>query len=348
MGRRPEVIVAGAGALGLSTALALADAGCSVTVCDPAQGANASAVAAGMLAPVFEAALDAETTDFLDVLLAARNLWPGLAARTGIEIDRSGTAAVGSDAWLAGVRAGLTRLGLHGTDLPRAMLEDHAPGIAPGLQAVLMREDWRLEPRPALQALRRAAQAAGIALRHEAVTGRGAADWLVVATGAAQGLADVAPELQRLSPIKGQILRFSDVRGGRISLRGEGGYAVPGSDGLAVGATMEPGVSDTRVDPVALEPLVRAAGSLFPQLAKATFGVSVGVRAATPDGLPMVGLSRAPGVVLAVGARRNGWLLAPLVAEIVTACVTGRDPGPYAMRFDPARFEPGRIGGGAG
>jgi glycine oxidase len=49
-----------------------------------------------------------------------------------------------------------------------------------------------------------------------------------------------------------------------------------------------------------------------------------------------------------VGARRNGWLLAPLVAEMVTACVTGRDPGPYAARFDPARFEPGRIGGGAG
>jgi glycine oxidase len=352
MGRRAEVIVAGAGALGLSAALALAEAGCSVTVCDPAQGPNASAVAAGMLAPVFEAALDAETAGCLDLLMAARNLWPGLAARTGIEVDRSGAAAVGSEAWLAAVRAGLTRLGLHGTDLPRAMLEDQAPGIAPGLQAVLMREDWRLDPRPALQALRRAAQDAGVAFRDEAVTGRGAADWLVAATGAAQTLADVAPELARLSPIKGQILRFSGVSGGRMSLRGEGAYAVTGSDGLAVGATMEPGVSDTRVDPAALKPLMRAAGGLFPglapELAGASFGVSVGVRATTPDGLPMVGLSEAPGVVLAVGARRNGWLLAPLVAEIVTACVTGRDPGPYAARLDPARFQPGRMGGEAG
>jgi glycine oxidase len=348
MSRRAEVIVAGAGALGLSTALALADAGCSVTVCDPATEPNASAVAAGMLAPVFEAALDAETAGDLDLLMAARNLWPGLAARTGIEIDRSGTAALGSEAWLAAVRAGLTRLGVRGTDLPRAMLEDHAPGIAPGLQAVLMREDWRLEPRPALNGLRRAAQAAGVAFRDEAVAGRGAADWLVAATGAAQGLAELAPELSGLSPIKGQILRFSEVRGGRMSLRGEGAYAVPGADGLAVGATMEPGVSDTRVDPVALKPLVRAAGGLFPELAEATFGVSVGVRAATPDGLPMVGLSETPGVLLAVGARRNGWLLAPLVAEIVTACVTGRDPGPYAARFDPTRFGSGRIGGGAG
>jgi glycine oxidase len=347
MSRRAEVIVAGAGALGLGTALALADAGCSVTVCDPTDGPNASAVAAGMLAPVFEAALDAETAGHLDLLLAARNLWPELAARAGIEIDRSGAVAVGSEAWLADVRAGLTRLGLRGTDLPRAMLEDYAPGIAPGLQAVLMREDWRLEPGPALHALRRAAQAAGVAFRGEAATGRGAANWLVVATGSAQGLADVAPELERLSPIKGQILRFSDVRGGRMSLRGEGAYAVPGSDGLAIGATMEPGVSDTRIDRVTIEPLVRAAGGLFPGLAKATFGVSAGVRATTPDGLPMVGRSATPGVILAVGARRNGWLLAPLVARIVAACVTGRDPGPYAPRLDPGRFKPSRIGGSA-
>ncbi|MDB5428752.1 MAG: D-amino acid oxidase family protein, partial [Phenylobacterium sp.] len=131
------MIVAGAGALGLSAALALADAGCSVSVWDPTEGSNASAVAAGMLAPVFEAALDAETTGDLDLLLAARNLWPGLAARAGVEVDRSGTAAVGSEAWLAEVRARLTRLGLRGADLPRAMLDDLAPGIAPDLQALL-------------------------------------------------------------------------------------------------------------------------------------------------------------------------------------------------------------------
>jgi glycine oxidase len=43
-------------------------------------------------------------------------------------------------------------------------------------------------------------------------------------------------------------------------------------------------------------------------------------------------------VFLAVGARRNGWLLAPLVADIVTAAVTGKDGGPWASRLDPSRF----------
>jgi glycine oxidase len=183
-----------------------------------------------------------------------------------------------------------------------------------------------------------------VEFRDAAVRERAAADWLVIATGADPGLADLAPELAGLTPIKGQILRFSDVRGGRISLRGEGCYAVPGVDGLAVGATMEPGRRDTTPDPAALAPLAVAAGRLFPSLAGVTFGVSVGVRAATADGLPMVGLSRTPGVILAVGARRNGWLLAPLVAEVVTACVTGRDAGPYGRRLDPGRFGPGWFG----
>lgn len=337
------MIVAGAGALGLAAALALAEAGCRVGVCDPAQAPNASAVAAGMLAPVFEAVLDVETAGDLDLLLAARNLWPDLAVRCGVALDRSGTAAVGSEAWLARVEAGLTRLGLRGAELPRAMLEGLAPGIAPGLRASLVREDWRLDPVAALAALRRAAEGAGVTFRREAVGGRGDADWLVVATGAGSDLVDVAPELGHLSPIKGQILRFAGPSGGPLSLRAEGAYVVPGRDGVVIGATMEPGRSDTAIDMATLKPLATAATILFPRLEGASFEAAAGVRAATPDGLPMVGFSSAPGVILAVGARRNGWLLAPLVAQTVAACVTGRDPGPYARRFDPGRFGAGRV-----
>lgn len=338
-----SVMVAGAGALGLSAALALADAGFAVRVCDPAEQPNASAVAAGMLAPVFEAALDPATAGDLDLLLAARNLWPAFAARAGVAIDRSGTAAVGPEAWLADIRVRLARLGLRGMDLPRSMLDDLAPGIAPQMQGLLVREDWRLEPPTALKALWRAARAAGVEFVEAAVGERGDTDWLVIATGAALGLAGLAPELRRLSPVKGQILRYSGMGGGRVSLRGERAYAVPGADGLAIGATMELGRSDTAIDPVTLEPLVQAASGLFPALNSATFAVSAGVRAATPDGLPMVGYSKTPGVILAVGARRNGWLLAPLVSQVITACIEGRDSGPYAARLAPSRFEAGRA-----
>jgi glycine oxidase len=260
-----------------------------------------------------------------------------------VVVDRSGTAAVGKEAWLAEVRAGLARLGLRGAELPRSMLDDLAPGIASDLQGLLIREDWRLEPLAALAALRRATEALGVEFTAQTVHGPGEADWLVAATGAGRDLAQAIPELAHLSPIKGQILRYSDRRGGSISLRGEDAYAVPGSEGLAVGATMEPGATDTKPDLVTLQPLVSAAERLFPGLEGATFGVSAGVRAATGDGLPMVGFSQTPGVILALGARRNGWLLAPLVAEIVTACAMGRDSGPYGARLDPARFDAGRA-----
>ncbi|MDB5442678.1 MAG: D-amino acid oxidase family protein, partial [Phenylobacterium sp.] len=169
-----KVTVAGAGALWLCAALALADAGCAVTVCDPEPAGLASAVAAGMLAPVFEAALDAEAASAFDILIAARDLWPALEARAGVPLDRSGAMAVGEAAWLAGVHAALIRLGLHGIDLPRRTAEALAPGLSETFgQALLVREDWRLEPRPALTALRNAATAAGVQFRREAVEGVG-------------------------------------------------------------------------------------------------------------------------------------------------------------------------------
>jgi glycine oxidase len=205
-------------------------------------------------------------------------------------------------------------------------------------EAVLVREDWRIQPTDALAALRAAAQAAGVRLVDEPAAGLGDADWLVVATGADPSLVKLAPELALLTPIKGHILRFAGVDAGRVSVRGQGAYAVAAAQGLAVGATMEAGVADPAPDPSRAKPLHAAGARLFPILSDITPEVLAGVRAATPDGLPLVGRSTAPKVILATGARRNGWLLAPLVASAVAACVLGRDPGALAARLDPARF----------
>jgi glycine oxidase len=341
MSRGAKITVAGAGALGLSCALALADAGHAVTVCDPAEPlANASGVAAGMLAPVFEAVLDPEASAHFDLLLAARDLWPALEARAGLFVDRTGALAVGGEAWLARISAGVTRLGLHMAELPVATAQGLAPGLSKEFaSALLNREDWRLDAGAALRGLRKAAEAAGVAFRAEAATGHGDADWLVVASGASQALAGAAPELAHLAPIKGHILRVQAPGLGGATVRGEGAYAVPVEGGLAIGATMEAGVGDPAVDPSKAPPLLSAGANLFPAIAGAPHQLMAGVRAATPDGLPMVGVGSNPKVLLATGARRNGWLLAPLTARIVAACVAGADPGPYAGRLDPRRLE---------
>lgn len=349
MSRKPTIAVAGAGALGLTTALALADAGCAVQVFEPAApGDNASGVAAGMLAPVFESLLDAGARPHLDLLLAARNLWPALEARIGVRIDRAGAVALGDAAFLARIDAGMRGLGLHPIGLARRTLDALAPGLAaPWREGVLTREDWRIEPLAVLDALRRAAVATGVVFHPRAATGFEGAERLVVASGGARDLAVIAPSLSALTPIKGQILRIRTPMAPGLVLRSADAYLAPTSDGVAVGATMQPGIDDRTIDPVVVEGLRRAAGGLIPGLAEAVFDAAAGVRAATGDGLPLVGQGRHPGVLLAVGARRNGWLLAPLVARLIVACVTEGEAGPYAARLDPARFARADQGGTA-
>lgn len=335
-----SVNVAGAGVFGLATALALADAGCRVTVCDPG-GPNASGVAAGMIAPMFEAVLDETAGAHLDLLIAARDLWPALAQRTGIALDRAGALAVGErDGWLDGVAARFSALQLRATEVGGATARALAPGLSGNVtHALLCREDWRVDAPVALEALRTAAEAAGVRMRPWRVADRGNAEVLVIATGADTQLAALAPELGRLTPIKGHIVRVEGRTGG-VVVRSRDAYAVPG-EAMVIGATMEAGRADATVETEMAEPLVAAGLRLFPGRRGAPALISAGVRAATPDGLPMAGAGSETGLVLAVGARRNGWLLAPLIAQVAAECVMGRDPGPYAARLDPARF--GRL-----
>lgn len=340
MAKAPRITVAGAGALGLATALALADAGCEVTVFDPAPPlANASGVAAGMLAPAFESVLDTTAANHFDLLMAARDLWPELEARIGVSIDRSGAVAVGGPVSLERADSGLRRLGLHPVELSRRTLE----GLAPGLDAhwtagVLTREDWRIEAADAMTKLRAAAESAGVVFRQQTALGFEDGERLVIATGAARDLGVVAPELDRLSPIKGHIIRVETEPYAGVVVRGEGGYVTGAPGGMTVGATMEEGVADPTVDEAAAIALKAAGHRLFPEISGSRTLVQAGVRAATPDGLPLVGRGRHHGVLLAVGARRNGWLLAPLVARVIAACVTEGEAGPFAHRLDPLRF----------
>lgn len=339
MSTRPRVIVAGAGAFGLASALALADAGCQVTICDPG-GPSASSVAAGMIAPVFEAVLDDAVREHFDLFMRARDLWPGFAERAGIFLDRSGALAVGEGGWLDDLATRFSALHEWPTEIGGATARMLAPGLSDAYdRALLTREDWRVDAAAALNALTAAARAAGVVFERRAATDRGDADVLVVATGADSTLMSVAPELAELSPIKGHIVRVSTPAFGAV-VRSKGIYAAPG-EAMAFGATMESGLSDVVVDPAKTEALLAAGLRLFPGLASAPIGAAAGVRAATADGLPLIGPGRTPGVVLAAGARRNGWLLAPLVGRMVAAEITGGDVGPYAARLAANRFSGG-------
>ena len=333
---KTRITVAGTGAFGLTIAWSLARAGFRVSIFDPAQ-TNASSVAAGMLAPVFETILEADVDGHLPLLMAARDLWPALAGQLGIYLDRRGATAVGDPEFLARVSLGISQLGMWCESLARSDLDAAVPGLSPSFQeGLLTQEDWRLEPVSAMSSLRKAAKAAGVDFHRGPATGLEGGDKLVIATGAGRDLISIAPQLKVLSPIKGQILR-SMGQGFEGVLRLPAGYCVGGSGALAVGATMEPGLSDLTPTSEARSRLEALARQAFPGGA-ADFQAQVGVRAATPDGLPMIGRTEDPHVFLAVGARRNGWLLAPLAAQIITACLTEGEVGPYGPLLDPMRF----------
>ena len=336
-----RVLVVGGGAFGSAIALVLAQSGAEVVLADASSvGDNASGVAAGMLAPAFEAVLDPPSTAHFALLKRARDQWPAFLDRLGgrdVGLTRAGAVWVDRDDGRPGRR-----------DAIMAALTAVTADAEARADGVFTPEDWRLEPRLALASIRAAAKEAGARAVADTVEwiGDGVAhltqgpplswDRLVLATGAAPNI--LAPELARLSPISGQILSFrgKDHGGQAPTVRFSGGYAVRSAGGLVVGATMEPG----RVtDPGAVRPLLEAAHAIFPETVGVAPTIRSAVRASTPDGLPMIGPSGRKGVYLAVGARRNGWLLAPLVATMTAAYLAGVDVGDDRRAFDPARFD---------
>jgi glycine oxidase len=343
-----RIVVAGAGAVGSTIAYTLARAGHAVTVVDP-MAANASSVAAGMLAPAFACVFDAQSASHFGLLADARDLWPALAAEIGLALAREGALAIGSAPEARGWTDQLSGLGAEGRLLAPHDVRALAPGLSGDVWAAFTPEDWRLDPAAALARLRDAAQACGARFVGGRVTGFDAggvsvagaedvpAERLVVATGAGRDLADLAPELTSLTPIKGHILRAEGAFRAQPVVRARGAYLCTAEGEAILGATMEAGRADSTVDPAVVEQLIAAAAPLTAALGPIRWRAAAGVRAATLDGLPLAGEGRRGGVILAVGARRNGWLLAPLIAGAVLDVVEGRGLSGAAARFDPRR-----------
>lgn len=334
----PDILVIGAGVLGLCTAVELTRRGHAVTVIDPG-GPNASSVAAGMIAPAMETLADLRSpevaADHSRLFRAARDLWPAFAEPLGIALHRDGAEWRGGD-----------------PDAVRDILRRREFEVGPS-NPPFTPEDWRLD---AADALARMSDVAAITRRRATAlsltpTGPGwavalddgevlEASTVVLATGAVSALA--VPEavrrlLDRITPIRGQ-LAFTAARLADLVVRGEDGYVAPAAGGSLIGATMESGRTDLKPD------LVR--GAALAQGCLAMLGVDpppplewrVGVRGATPDGLPMAGSACTVELHLAVGPRRNGWMLGPLVARIVADGIEGRALGPHAAALDPLRF----------
>ena len=329
-----DIVVIGAGVLGLSVAAELTTRGHQVRVVDPGR-LNASTVAAGMIAPAFESLLDRVDGERAVLLRDASDLWPTFAARTGIMLDVAPAEWRGADA--AGVASALTALGF--------AVERDGDVVRAGC-------DLRIDPERALASLIRGlsqpvlkAGAQGLARTETGwriVTSGGVVDAkeVVLATGAAEALSGlpegVAALVRAIEPVAGQIGTIGSRLSDRV-IRGVGGYVAPRGEGVVVGATMVHGSRDTQPDPEASARLTEVASRLTGTTISAPIDWRGGVRGATADGLPLAG-DVGEGLHVALAPRRNGWLLGPLVARIVADAIDGRPRGSHAAALDPLRF----------
>lgn len=348
-----DLIVVGAGAIGLASAWRAARAGMSVTVLERDRaGAGASGVAAGMLAPVTEADFGEE--ELLAMNLEGRTLWGDFASlleeRSGMPssyVD-SGCLVVAADrddgAELRRLHAFQQELGLCSEWLaPRAarVLE---PGLSPRIGgAICTPEDGQVDPAALVAALARALAADGGELCERAevaevvqaagrVTGVRTADGheiaasaVLVAAGAWSAEAGLgalagAPAVR---PVKGQLLELRVRPGhappaGRV-VRTPRCYVVPRADGrVVIGATTEEQGFDLTVTADGVFRLLEAAIEVLPDVAELELvHARAGLRPGTPEGRPVIEAAGPEGLLWATGHGRNGVLLAPLTAERV-------------------------------
>ena len=342
-----RIAVIGGGAFGLATALAAARRGAEVRVYDPEPtGRSASAIAAGMLGAAFEALESGCDSRLFAILRAGLAAWGQESAEA---IDRSGAiyASLGDDAGLAAVAAALDSLGIAYEALTARAASALQPALSPRVSAALhVPVEGRVDPASRLPAMAQALRELGGRIVAEAAPvgaaferwRRAEADAVVIAAGhASTAWADQAPVLGRLEPVKGHILHFAGgPRTGPVVRNGED-YVAPQPRGAVFGATMQPGAADVRLEPERVAALHARAIEMIPGLAEVPFTAYAGVRAATADGLPLAG-ALGEGLFAATGARRNGWLLAPLVGETVVAALAG-EASPHSRAFDPLRFD---------
>ena len=346
-----------------------------MVVCDTDPGGGASWAAAGMLAPVTEAAQAESGLAALGMASLAR--WPGFAHdledSTGISVGlrTEGTLAVAVDdddrRALDELATIHRHLGLVSERLTARACRDLEPLLHPRLRAGLaVPGDHQVDNRRLLAALQAAARSAGVGFRRAAVdelSSNGAgingvhldddhaveAAWVVLAAGCRSGSLVGLPEGARppVRPVKGQILRLkaapADVpitRTVRALVRGWSVYLVPRDTGeVVVGATMEERGHDTTVTAGAVDSLLRAAIEVVPALAEIEFAEAIArLRPGTPDNGPIIGPGPMEGILYATGHHRSGILLAPITAEAVVAAAAGSAMPAAAAPFTLERF----------
>lgn len=362
-----DVVVIGGGVMGCGIALRLAQGGLKVTVLERSiPGAEASSAAGGILAPQQESE---GPGPFLDLCLRSRALYASFAeellALTGVNIGYLPCGlihATFSEDKLHELeaQAGWQRgLGLRVELLDGKQARELEPALSTRVAGGLhFPDDHQVDNRLLMRALQMAAASAGVRFKSGYVRGiverdgRAvgvdldgevlSAEAVVLAAGSWSGLvqgAKVDPRTVR--PARGQMLLMQTrLPIAKRVLFSDTGYLVPRADGrLLAGSTMELVGYEKQVTAGGLAKILKMALELCPELEGAPVQEFwAGLRPYTDDHLPILGEGPLQRLFLATGHFRNGILLAPITARLISQVVLGQTPSVDLAPFRYDRF----------
>lgn len=351
-----DVIIVGAGLIGLTAAVALAERGVSVTLIGQHRVGEASPAAAGMLAP----SVERSPGPAHGFGIAARDRYPSylefLDERTGIRVplNRLGILQVAlSERGVKGLRKGALSTSRW---LDAKELAELEPALSHGLGAILNPGDGAVDNVVLLGALHRLvsssdrilsvqdvvteihADAASCAVKTTS-RARYASHCVVLAAGAWAGQIPGAGFARAVQPARGQLVSYSSLPLRHVAY-GPSGYVVPRGDLTIGGSTMENVGFDASTTREGVQKVRAAAEEICSALALSEQTSSwAGLRPVTPDMLPILGADPdRPLLIYACGHSRNGVLMAPLTGDLIADLVTGAPLSHDLSQFRADRF----------
>jgi len=366
-----DVVIVGGGIIGGSIAFELARRNLRVIVFDRQELMHeASWAAAGMLSPAPDCPA---AIPLVPLARASLALYPGFidAIEQSSEISTGyrtgGTLEVlchgDAERELSTLVALHHGLGLACEPLPLEEAQEMEPALGRDARAAaFLPDEASVNPRSLNAALLDASSMAGAELRPGAnvvslikdkkrcagvKTAAGeafSAGHIVIAAGCwTSQLPDAAPYAPT-RPVRGQMvaLRHAGIPLRRV-LRSERGYIVPRDhetpQNLVAGSTLENAGYEKAVTSGGLEEILGAVNELAPSLASAEIlDTWSGLRPGTPDQLPVLGPTDVEGLMIATGHYRNGILLAPVTAKVITDWITEGRTTLNCEDFSPLRF----------
>ncbi|MGA9659065.1 MAG: FAD-dependent oxidoreductase [Asticcacaulis sp.] len=351
---QPSLLIVGGGIVGLVLAVVALGHGYAVTlIARDAPDHTASGIAAGMVAPALEALGDADPVESFKRLQQAKSawsdlhdLWPQIIKDWLAQDGQTPSLYVFDKANGADVMKRLVAMGAHFEYADDDQLA-HLGFDPKAVNGVQLADDGLMEAGPVLAALRAQIVAQGgvwltghvaYISSTQAVLDTGEsveADAVIVAAGyAAHALAPHVPSLACLTPIKGHLLDVNG-RGGDGVVRTRSGYFADYGAAAKFGATMQVGQDDLAIEPEVVALLKDVSQVMSVDITDAV--PRTGIRAASPDGWPLIGRDEASGVYVSTAMRRNGYVFAPFAAQIVLALIEGEST-PDDGLYRPDRF----------